>query len=101
MDTLTMPPALLGPAAPPAQNAPISQADSQARERVARQRLVLGLLLTAALACVLAAAALAVALRRHGPLLGPRYRTETVLRGPVTGVLSLPARVLPTAEVRV
>jgi HlyD family secretion protein len=42
-----------------------------------------------------------IALRRPAPTTSHRYRTETVARGPVTGLLPLSARLQATAEVRV
>jgi HlyD family secretion protein len=51
-------------------------------------------------ACALAVVALGSAHLRASPR-ASRYRTETVTRGPVTGVLRLPAWLEPTATVRV
>jgi HlyD family secretion protein len=101
MDTLT----LDGPLAAPRQAAPANSPNSQretgqgAPSGWTAQGVTIAFL--SAVACGLAAAALTVALSGRQRAAAARYRTETVSRGAVTGLLRLPAQVVPTAQVRV
>jgi HlyD family secretion protein len=101
MATLTLPPHLLPGRRPPAQNPPISQGDRQAPIRPRWGSRGATPTLLAAVACALGVAALMLAVRGRAAAARPRYRTETVTEGGVTGLLPLQGRVVPTAEVRV
>jgi HlyD family secretion protein len=61
----------------------------------------LGLALLILFAAILAALAATLLLRAGSATAAERYRTETVTRGQVTGVLRVPARVVPRSVIRV
>jgi HlyD family secretion protein len=98
MDTLTLNPHLLPARPTPADNPTFSNEESAGSMS---RRLVLTLVTLSALACFIAAVALVIASRSRSVSSARRYETETVIKGPVTGLLSLPGRVIPTSEVRV
>jgi HlyD family secretion protein len=99
MDTLTMPPALIGAGS---ETAAASRGEDGANRSGRRPTaLSVGLALLLFLAAVLAALAAAVLLRAKASTESQRYRTETVVQGQVTGVREVPARVIPRATVRV
>jgi HlyD family secretion protein len=98
MDTLTLPPPLL--VRPDRSSRPM---DSSPDIRRDRRPAVFDASVAALIFCTAVLGALGAALLlRSGTTADPeRYRTETVTRGQVTGVLTVPARVVPRSVVRV
>jgi HlyD family secretion protein len=101
MDTLTLPPPLVGAPGLGANDGSASVDGAGVRRRRRPDALALGLALLVMLAAILAALAIALLLRSGGASPPDRYRTETVTRGQVTGVLRVPARVVPRNVIRV
>jgi HlyD family secretion protein len=101
MDTLTLPPSLLGTPGLDARKDTKSDGDGGGRRRHGPDAVVLGIPLLLFGAAILAVLAAGLALRAGSTPEAGRYRTETVTRGQVTGVLRVPARVVPRAAIRV
>jgi HlyD family secretion protein len=101
MDTLTLDPPLAAPRQAAPANRPNSQRETGHRAPSGWTAQGVTIAFVSAAACGLAAAALTVALSGRQRAATARYRTETVSRGRVTGLLRLPAQVVPTAQVRV
>jgi HlyD family secretion protein len=100
MDTLTFPPPVAGQAGSNVQGGAAPADAGPPRRRHGPDAFAVGLSLLVMLAAVMAVmgASMLVRARNQGP--GVRYRTETVTRGQVTGVLRVPARVVPRSIVR-
>jgi HlyD family secretion protein len=101
MDTLVANPPLL-PTRPDRSKTPNGSGEPR-RDRAERAPFpqgARGALLTG-LVLVVAAASTLVVSRAYPRSLANRYRTETVARGQVTGVLRVPGRLVPTAQIRV
>jgi HlyD family secretion protein len=101
MDTLTLPPPLLGTPGLEARKGSGSDGGGGGRRRHHPDAVVLGVPLLLFGAAILAVLAAGLALRAGSTPEAARYRTETVTRGQVTGVLRVPARVIPRAAIRV
>jgi len=96
-----MPPPLAGTAGQPGQAGASSVDQGPARRRHRPDAFAIGLALLVMLAVVLAVMGAGMLVRARNQAPAPRYRTETVTRGQVTGVLRVPARVVPRSVVRI
>jgi HlyD family secretion protein len=101
MATLTIRPPFPPPGAPPASTPAISvddpgRAAPQDRPMSASLRAFV-VIVTALLAAML----IALGLRARGTLASHRYQTETAVSGQVTGMLAVPAHLIPTASLRI
>jgi HlyD family secretion protein len=101
MDTLTFPPPVLGQAGTQAPAGPASDETEPRRRRHGPDAFAVGLALLVMLAVVLAVMGAGMLVRARNQTPAQRYRTETVTRGQVTGVLRVPARVVPRSVLRI
>lgn len=98
MDSLTLPPPPIPPR-PATAAGPATAVDAgRSRPRPGSRWVTVAL---GAIVVALGAAAVTLAVRRPAPPERPRYHTETVTRGRVTGLLHATAVLEPTATIRV